>query len=255
VIAPGAKPEEHLSSVIYRVVVDYSTRTQHEEKISLIVKTTLDVEGSLRADNKEFVTEMQMYTLTMANMQRLLTQAGDNDELAPRMLYASKTPALVLVFEDLTIRNFKMPEKFLDFEGTKLVLQKLAKWHATSFQLGHEEDGIKNYSSFDPINASARSYYANAFFVMSKMVAQWPGDNELLAEKLKRFGETFGQTVGKQFGLLYDSKDNAGGFNVLNHGDLVIKNIMVKLEENTVKELMLYSQYKKLCIEQFFEFF
>lgn len=49
-----------------------------------------------------------------------------------RLLYYSKEPVPLFVFEDVSLAGYKTPEKPLDFEETKFVTSKLAKFHAAS---------------------------------------------------------------------------------------------------------------------------
>lgn len=55
-----------------------------------------------------------------------------------RLLYSAKEPVSVLVFEDMTMHGFGVSAGTLNFEGTKFVASKLAKFHATSFYMGKD---------------------------------------------------------------------------------------------------------------------
>lgn len=55
-----------------------------------------------------------------------------------RLLFAAKEPELVLVFEDVTAHGFGLSSGPLNFEGTKFVAKKLAKFHAASMFLDRD---------------------------------------------------------------------------------------------------------------------
>jgi hypothetical protein len=60
-----------------------------------------------------------------------------------RLLYSAKEPVNVLVFEDMTMHGYGVSSGTLNFESTKFVAAKLAKFHATSFHMGKH---VRNFS-------------------------------------------------------------------------------------------------------------
>jgi hypothetical protein len=106
-----------------------------------------------------------MYSNTLPDMQRLLNQNGQNIQLAPRwvmqffllsyrlniakfydfslshsirLLFSSKDPEPLFVFEDATTLGYGLSAGPLNFEGTKFVVARLAKFHAASLYLDRD---------------------------------------------------------------------------------------------------------------------
>lgn len=55
-----------------------------------------------------------------------------------RLLYSSKEPVSLFVFEDATTHGYGLSAGPLNYEGTKFVLKRLAKFHAASVYLDRE---------------------------------------------------------------------------------------------------------------------
>lgn len=55
-----------------------------------------------------------------------------------RLLFSSKEPEPLFVFEDATTLGFGLSASPLNFEGTKFVVTRLAKFHAASIYLDRE---------------------------------------------------------------------------------------------------------------------
>lgn len=55
-----------------------------------------------------------------------------------RLLYSSKEPVPLFVFEDATTQGFGLSAGPLNYEGTKFVVSRLAKFHAASIFLDRE---------------------------------------------------------------------------------------------------------------------
>jgi Ecdysteroid kinase-like family len=145
-ITPGSGVGEHFSSIMFRAKVTYSVRNDVTKTESFIVKTMpyqgAKADAPFLKDDRIFVRENQVYSV-LVDMHRLLKQAGDDTELGPRLVYSSKSPAWVLVFEDLAVRGYASKSTMLNLEETKAVILKLAKWHATSFYIG-KTDPVSN---------------------------------------------------------------------------------------------------------------
>jgi hypothetical protein len=52
-----------------------------------------------------------------------------------RLLYSAKEPEPLFVFEDATTQGYGLSAGPLNFEGTKFVVTRLAKFHAASIYL------------------------------------------------------------------------------------------------------------------------
>jgi len=58
-----------------------------------------------------------------------------------RLIYQTMTPKPVIMLEDVTVSGFDTPIKSVneDFELSKMVIKRLAKFHAASFFLQDEQ--------------------------------------------------------------------------------------------------------------------
>jgi Ecdysteroid kinase-like family len=145
VITSGSDGGHNITSILFRVKITYSSPSGDHLQTSWIVKTVPGRDG-VKKDNLEdgfnFNREIFMYTTVVVEMQRLLAQAGDTTELSPRLIYSTTSPTYVLVFEDLVDRGYEVKHTLLNYEETKMAIAKLAKWHATSYYMGQQQNAI-----------------------------------------------------------------------------------------------------------------
>jgi Ecdysteroid kinase-like family len=98
---------------------------------------------------------------------------------------------------------------------------------------------IMTYESllFDKPNPELNTLFAEAFLYLKRAVEKWPGDNEVLLEKLQGIYSTWyekGQAAYKGF----------GDFGVLSHGDFHFKNVMYKYNGDKFEDLLLVNPLK-----------
>jgi Ecdysteroid kinase-like family len=244
-ITAGSKAGAHFASVIFRARVEYSGVNVERRQVSLIVKT-IPFEGekseaSLLVDGRIFVRESQVYSKVMMDMQHLLKQSGDDVELGPRLIYSSNLPVWLLVFEDLTERGYHPKTSLLDFDEMKMVMTKIAKWHAATYYLGKmdPQTPITKYESllFDEEISDLDALFGDAFRYLRKAVEKWPGDNSLVLEKLSTATKNWfarGQAAYKK----------VSDFCVMNHADFHFKNIMFKYQNGVLDDLLFVSEPK-----------
>lgn len=139
-----------------------------------------------------------------------------------RLVYSQAKP-FVLMFDDLTVEKYEVVHEPLDYEHIGMIVEKIGKYHALSkvlLERGFDE-GIKDLrlvftpemrGMFVPILKLAENATAS--------VKTWQGYEEI-AVKFERFVENMFDMQLKMM-----SKDNSAEFNVLNHGDFHIRNLM-----------------------------
>lgn len=236
-IIPGTKPGDHFASVIFRVTVTYSSRGQDHE-VSLIIKTIPEQEGlkrDLLKDGQIFETETIMYQTVIPEMIQLLRSVGDNTELGPRLLYSSKVPTWVMVFEDISKRDYQMKYSQLNLEEAKIVYTKLSRWHAASMYLS---DTLPIITKLDNslgnlMDSDFSEVWLSHIATLAKLCSGWAGF-ESYTERL----ETMKGFIMAKLKEMYQVKPT-NLVNVLNHGDLHFKNMMFKIEEGTTKDILL----------------
>ncbi|ETN60247.1 hypothetical protein AND_008119 [Anopheles darlingi] len=236
-IVPGTKPGDHFASVIFRAIVQHD---KSPDEVSLIVKTLPTEEGvkkDLLNDGYVFETETLMYTEIVPAMHRLLQSVGDQTVLGARLLYHEKLPRWVMVFEDITKHGYEMKTKQLDYEESKVVFAKLARWHAASMFLVDTTPAIKSltkgvYNLFEQNNEFLNMWQKN-IEILSTIVPEIPGC-ESYGERIAAIKEK----IFKRASSIY-TYDPSSLVHVLNHGDCHFKNMMFKRTEGTLEDIML----------------
>ena len=133
---------DNYASILYRVRV--SVRLHNTDgtpmDISLIVKALpkLSLTDEMVKMMNLFPKEIAMYTDVLPRLEQLYHQAGRTSvHFGPRCLKHSTEPTDVIVLEDLRERQFTMANRRqgLDMEHTRLVLRRMAQFHAASVVL------------------------------------------------------------------------------------------------------------------------
>lgn len=78
---------DHFASVIYRVTINYSSKSSSNVNKSVIIKTMPLMDGFFKEVIEKspiFRTEINMYSNTLPEMARLLNNVGYKEELAPK---------------------------------------------------------------------------------------------------------------------------------------------------------------------------
>lgn len=238
----ASKVGDNYGSMTYRVRVNYSLPSSSSLKntpTSLIVKMLpFTSKQKCFSSARGFNAEMRMYTTFIPALEQTLRSIGDDTVFAGQLLYHSTTPIHIMVFEDLCATNYVLPtgNNKLGLAGSTLVYKKIAKWHAASYFLS--KTGAVNFSEFSVclFNGShgqqIEELTNSCADSMKKLLAEekWP-EYERYAEKLDRFVL---DVINKGKETIRENSVESGGFNVLNHGDLHNKNVMVKYDDSGI---------------------
>lgn len=245
----GSDTGDHYASVIQRIDVTYqATGKSLPESRSFIMKTIPD--GGEKQKHLSqlpmFTNERRVYLEVLSNMEEILKHSGeekwwpryngirsqDQDQergliiiLSFSLIYSSDEP-LVLLFNDVTVDGFKVDSEPCDMEKTVLIIEKIAKYHALSMIL-HERNAIKmdfqnTYAS--PTMKEMISPMKHYIRTLGSAVKTWSGFKELgvkLEDPLT--GEKILDDMLKTL-----STEKQWGFNVLNHGDFHVRNLMFR---------------------------
>ena len=132
----------------------------------------------------------------------------------------------MIVLEDLNKLGFSLANRKqrLNFAETKLLLEKLAKFHAASAVLHENDPKLLQYFMEGPFSGDELTPIH--FFFMASMqetIKTVESNPELsqYADKLKAFGETLFERMKRIL-----SRSSSDKMQVLNHGDLWINNIL-----------------------------
>ncbi|GAB0088775.1 hypothetical protein DMENIID0001_032390 [Sergentomyia squamirostris] len=232
-LKPVTKKGNHYASVMIRIVVNYVLDTKEQKQISLILKTSYDE----KYDNEDSVKllknfnlhnrEMLMYGKILDSFHNLLSSINDKTTFSGRC-YGIDHTTDSMIFEDLLVRQYRCANRIerLDLNHAKLVMKKLAKFHASSIMLKQKEPEV--YASFNKAFLSrhhedARDFCFTQLDAAINLVSKLPG-YEYYFNKLVKFRELF---VEKGIELYEPDQD----FNVLLHGDMWTNNMMFKYDE------------------------
>ncbi|GAB0088788.1 uncharacterized protein DMENIID0001_032520 [Sergentomyia squamirostris] len=230
-IIPATKPGDNFASVVFRANVKYTAATKTESK-SIIVKVKPFVDGfkkDLLGMAPLFQTEGSMYMNVLPEMQRLLTQIGDNEIMSPGLIYYGTDPEIIM-FEDIAPQGYVMRHMGMNFENTKKVILKLAKFHALSFHMYYDEKkDLDEYKAglITTAGIGALQFFVDGFARAVGCIKTWPGFEDI-GQKMEQLVPHFMQKLKK----VYRPNKPHEGINVLNHGDFHIKNILFINDEN-----------------------
>ena len=195
---------------------------------SFIIKVEAWAEGSkkdLVARRSYFKVEGRMYMEVLPTMQELLKNVGDKEVLAPGLIHYD-ADRKVLIFQDASQEGFEMVRMPVGLSKASHVAKKIAKFHALSYFLKEELD-YKNIDTFNEGmfkegDTTDWDMMTVMLKVLSDLVREW--ELNLVADKLAKLTPSF---IDKMV-QVYKQQAKSKGFNVLNHGDFHIRNLLFK---------------------------
>ncbi|XP_055544367.1 uncharacterized protein LOC129729655 [Wyeomyia smithii] len=226
---------EQFASSIYRANVRYRSKGKVEPAALAVKLVSSKVNRS--SDELSYENESHKYRDVVNQMQDLLKQAGEsNYQLTPKFLYACADPRPVIVLEDATAKGFEVHKTQLDSEGSKVVLAKLAKFHAASHALLKDvtnKNLIENSTGlFNAKSSEGVQFIKENFSIFTEELAKWSGFEKYSA-KLHNVLPNFHQLSEK----IFSQNSETACFAVLNHGDLNYNNILKKYNDTKTSVL------------------
>ncbi|XP_055902753.1 uncharacterized protein LOC129938938 [Eupeodes corollae] len=246
-IAPATIINDHYGSTMFRTTIDYSDSKNNNFTIPYIVKTATEVESvkkDILSDSFVFKTETRMYSETIPKIEMILRKYGDDTTIGPKLVYSAMTPHEVIILEDLKTQGFfALDDDYPNIEQIKRAISKIAKWHAVSYKLAHEEpesittynDGIASLKleKIDFFTSGIKNFINNILSTDEELKKYIPYFEEID----KTLIETF-----SNIGNAYKRGDRA--LFVLNHGDFHFKNMMLKLKKSGELDDLLLIDYQ-----------
>ncbi|XP_075226765.1 uncharacterized protein LOC142327521 [Lycorma delicatula] len=227
VVSRAVSKGNNYMSDVYRVKVEYmqGLGNQNLMEIPLIVK--VPIRGGLSDKMIQFGTidkEVMIYKEFLPELSLVL---GEYDKLTPKSYLSNEEG--IIVMEDLSFHGYKMANRTqrLDFDHCVLALKSIAKFHAASVIL-HE----KNPELVEKVGKELffhKNLKENEFLgscqieLIGHELETWPEGKE--------FAKDIWGLTDKGWKLMTDAvqaKENE--FNVLNHGDFWLTNILFKYE-------------------------
>ncbi|EFN73204.1 hypothetical protein EAG_05330 [Camponotus floridanus] len=231
---PATNKGDNYTSDMIRVNVEYS-RDQSGRKItekkSVIVKMLPSVEGirkNLVAMSRIFNTEMLMMTDTLDKMNKLIQPKY---RLSGKGMYVQEDNPILLVMEDLAPLGYRMACRHsgLDLDHCILALRGLARFHATSVAICEKEPNQKQMYSRGMFNlahpSEMRGFFSQGVKQLAEEMENWPG--------MKKYAEKLAKLVDHTYNIGIDTcKFSENEFNVINHGDCWVNNMMFKYNDD-----------------------
>lgn len=229
---PALARGENYGGVLTRVTAEFVLRDGSSQTGHYIIKTSFESDEFSRKAMEPydiFNREMSIYEQILPKLNSLLREIGDEEQIFAETM-AVDYDRSSLIFEDLNVRGFVMPDRLvgLDLKLARLVLRKLAKMHATSAVLNERECGALEGYDRGMFNRHTENYapcFLGCLQAASKRVLQMPG-LEKYADKLKALLPVYMELGKRVF-------DVSPGINVLAHGDLWTNNVLVKYNKAT----------------------
>ncbi|XP_002137722.1 uncharacterized protein [Drosophila pseudoobscura] len=236
-ISPASAQGDHYASIMFRSLVEYTTRKGVFTK-PLIIKTMPEQEGhkkDMLSESHFFETEIGMYTKALPEFERILKQAGDDTKLYVPCIYHSLEPRQVMIFEDLVPQGYTViRDRPVREEELCRAYSKLAKWHAISMKLLNEQpDFLKEFQyGWTEVPALMNDpFMTTAMPPFIKMLERWPELRKYKPhfEKIKDTYLDMVKTVLQE----YRTNPQPDGYYVLCHGDFHLRNMMFRHNKET----------------------
>lgn len=235
---------DHYASIMFRGIITYNTDTSNNVEKTLLIKTMPFVDGhkkEMLTGMGLFKTEIKMYSEIIPMFEQLLRSIGDQTELGAKCLYTAMEPQEILIFEDLTKRNYAGIEKRSgNWVIAQKALEKLAKWHAISYKLVKEGNTeLLNFteSFYGSEKMAEMPMYRDGFKSFIEMLKRNP-EFEIYVPKFEKLLANDPIKQGQK--MFRAAANGAESLFVLNHGDYHIKNCMFTKKVNSeIDDVML----------------
>ncbi|KAG5678863.1 hypothetical protein PVAND_008494 [Polypedilum vanderplanki] len=243
-LSPATGKNNNYVSVVYRAKIKIKLLESNENKsIDVIIKALLTTIKEFK-EFSVFPRERFMYEDIVQSFEEIwYNGTGEKIQFGPKSIKFETEPYEIIVLEDLKAMKYEMLERTagLTLEQTKLLLSKLAKFHASSV-IRYRKDGIiQKYldrkASMPPMDRE--SPFAASFIRMHnefiKALRSY-GDCDIYADKIAKW------SMDKMLvSFLEVAEPTRSGFVALNHGDLWLNNMMFKFDEkNNPIDVIMY---------------
>ncbi|CRK99057.1 CLUMA_CG011999, isoform A [Clunio marinus] len=232
---------------MYRINVYYEINGVNMKK-PVLLKLMPDegIQSIVMEKNNLYPREIQVYSELLIECENLLLACNDPIQFAPKCLYTSFEPKSLLMFEDMRDKGYKgFPRNSqINFNQALPILIKLAKLHATTAVVYEKKPEImklylEGSISTNPERQDFLIHYRNCASTLALVIEnEWAPEWRNTAHKLKQLADVIVQKGCD----LYLRDENA--FNVFNHNDLWIPNLLFKFDDNNLIQDVLFVDFQ-----------
>lgn len=134
-LSPAAEKNENYSSTLFRAKIKIEIiETKSYHSFDIIIKVLLSTSEEIKKFSV-FLRERLVYDKVLRNFEKIwLEKSGECILFGPQSFKFETDPYEIIVLEDLKADNYVMMNRKtgLDLAQSKILLAKLAKFHATS---------------------------------------------------------------------------------------------------------------------------
>ncbi|XP_037922335.1 uncharacterized protein LOC119658736 isoform X2 [Hermetia illucens] len=230
-VTPSSSAGENYACLMYRVTIEAEKEDGTEDSIRYIIKMMPpnDPHAQMKKSLAIFPKEVEMYETIVPKFKEIFQENGVNTAFAPKCWKVVNDPEM-LIMEDLGARNFTNINRLngMDLEHAKMVLSKLAQFHAASVCVlekngpfsKHIMSSLITEESFELFKAMQVMFWGN----IVKNMRLWKTCQEYV-DRIEGMMDRMAD-IHKD---MYDPKPDE--FNVILHGDLWANNIMFQHDE------------------------
>ncbi|XP_016980340.2 uncharacterized protein LOC108045504 [Drosophila rhopaloa] len=236
----ATKPGDNYASKLLKVDIQAQLKDKSVKTFSYILKVQPPKTVDNFTDINMFPKEMEMYRKYVPAFEKLYKDAGLAITFSAKSFVLNKpVKEEYLLMENLQTSGFKMADRMkgLDLEHSKSSLKKLAQWHAASIKYKEINGPYTPLYSDGIYIEQTRDLFHNMFAQAKNSYIEIVGKFEGAEEYLPKLSWILDNHVDQ---IIEDAKINEAEFNVLNHGDAWVNNIMFQYDsEGNLRETLL----------------
>lgn len=238
----------HFGSSMFQSLIEFSSSRFPKsdlETISVVIKTKPTAEGFTKQivdAGPLFENEIRMYMEVIPAMMQLYERSGMKVELAPELIFVASEPFEIIILKDMSSEGFSTTRSApAELEDTKMIIKKLAEYHAASYFLAENNEIDFNSFNFSLYSKPElmKMFYNTNLNIFKEQVESWEGFEQFipkLEHLIAQFSEIGAECIA--------ANEPGHGFNVLNHGDFHTANILFKMNENKRLERSFFIDYQ-----------
>lgn len=246
-IKPATSNGENYASVMTRINVEYKDKNLLKHEDTFLIKTTFsgkDPAAHLLEQYGIYVREMDMYEEVLPKLAKIIQQElGDQRKMFAGTVNVDRERDSIM-FEDMSLDKYTVADRLkqLDLPHTRLVLEKLAEFHAAGVALNEKQPGIYG-NKYDRcfFNRHTRAYKPIMQNMLRALITSIEDDklmHQRYTAKLNGVIDHIMEYSERTMEL------NEGDFATLCHGDLWTTNIMFNYLPNGRPNNMIFIDFQ-----------